>query len=250
MLAALVTLRFGALSTMNHAAEKCLAQPPKDLIDRIVRKDDWNDYVIRCVGNKIEIFVNGEQTVDYTETDPAIETTGVIALANSCRSTQRSVVSQPADQAAVSMQTPSPIEFVYFDLGNVLARFDVERACRNVANRWNVDAALVREALWTSGMQDRFEHGHEDDESFARWTRQSLKLDEATAPTRELLDQLSDMFDPIVEMESVVNDVRDSGMKLGILSNTCGAHWRWLLDAKYPSLRGPFDQLSSVMKSA
>jgi glucose-1-phosphatase len=143
----------------------------------------------------------------------------------------------------VNTESFSAIEFVYFDLGNVLARFDVERACRNVANRWNVDAAKVREALWTSGMQDRFEHGHEDDESFARWTRQSLGLEEAAASTRDLLDQLSDMFDPIVEMESVVNDVRDSGVKLGILSNTCGAHWRWLLDADYPSLRGPFDQL-------
>lgn len=136
-----------------------------------------------------------------------------------------------------------PIEFVYFDLGNVLARFDVARACHNVANRWGVDAGKVRDALWTSGMQDRFEHGHEDDESFAAWTRKSLGLDEKSASTRELLDHLSDMFDPIVEMESVVSEVRESGVKLGILSNTCGAHWRWLLDADYPSLRGPFDHL-------
>lgn len=137
----------------------------------------------------------------------------------------------------------TPISFVYFDLGNVLARFDVERACRNVAERWSVDATKVREALWTSGMQDRFEHGHEDDESFAAWTRKSLGLTVEQAPTRELLDTLSDMFDPIREMESVVEEVRNSGMPLGILSNTCGAHWRWLLESDYPALRGPFDHL-------
>jgi hypothetical protein len=73
------SLVWGALYDESRR-NKMLAQPSKELIDRIVRKEDWNDYVIRCVGPKIEIFVNGEQTVDYTETDPAIETTGVIAL--------------------------------------------------------------------------------------------------------------------------------------------------------------------------
>lgn len=59
---------------------KMLAQPSKELVDKIVRKDDWNDYVIRCVGPKIELFVNGTKTVEYTETDADIETSGVIAL--------------------------------------------------------------------------------------------------------------------------------------------------------------------------
>jgi len=145
----------------------------------------------------------------------------------------------------LSMQRPDmqPIEFVYFDLGNVLARFDVDRACNNVALRWGIEPAKVRHVLWTSGAQDRFEHGHEDDESFAEIARQSLGLANDDALTRELMNTLSDMFDPIVEMESVVNEVRLSGTKLGILSNTCIAHWRWLLEADYPALRGPFDRV-------
>src|SRR5688500_7606578 len=129
------------------------------------------------------------------------------------------------------------IEFVFFDLGNVLASFSVDRACQNVAKRWNVDPAVVRHALWTSGMQDRFEHGHEDDESFAMIARNALGLGPEDAPTGELLDLLSDMFDPVAEMESVVESVRKSGTRLGILSNTCVAHWRWLQAAKYPVLR-------------
>ncbi|MGV3486926.1 MAG: HAD family hydrolase [Planctomycetaceae bacterium] len=133
-----------------------------------------------------------------------------------------------------------PIEFVFFDLGNVLASFSVDRACQNVAKRWNVDPEIVRSSLWTSGMQDRFEHGHEDDESFATIARTALGLTIEDAPTGELLDLLSDMFDPVAEMESVVDAVRSSGKKLGILSNTCIAHWRWLQAADYPALRGPF----------
>jgi len=136
-----------------------------------------------------------------------------------------------------------PIEFVYFDLGNVLASFDVERACQNVAQRWNVDPAIVRQTLWASGAQDRFEHGHVDDEAFAAIAREGLGLGLELAPTKELLDLLSDMFEPVAEMEKLVDDVRHSGTKLGILSNTCAAHWRWILECDYPSLRGPFHQV-------
>ena len=136
-----------------------------------------------------------------------------------------------------------PIQFVFFDLGNVLARFSVDRACCNVAARWGVDPQVVRHALWTSGAQDRFEHGHEDDESFAAIARNAMGLREQDAPTSELLDLLSDMFEPVAEMETLVESVRNSGIKLGILSNTCVAHWRWLQRANYAALQGPFDSV-------
>ena len=60
--------------------KKMLAVPDTELVARIVRPNDWNDYVIRCLGPRIQIFLNGQQTVDYTEMDSGIETEGVIAL--------------------------------------------------------------------------------------------------------------------------------------------------------------------------
>ncbi|HBJ38728.1 MAG TPA: HAD family phosphatase [Planctomycetaceae bacterium] len=136
-----------------------------------------------------------------------------------------------------------PIRFVYFDLGNVLASFDVQRACQNVARRWAVDPADVRRLVWDSGLQDRFEHGEVSIDEFASTVRRGLKLDLATASTIELVDQLCDMFEPIEEMIDLVDTVRQSGMRLGILSNTCEAHWQWLIRADYAALRGPFDHV-------
>jgi HAD superfamily hydrolase (TIGR01509 family) len=133
------------------------------------------------------------------------------------------------------------IRFVYFDLGNVLASFDVQRACQNVAERWAVDPAEVRRVVWDSGLQDRFEHGEVSVDQFASTVRQGLKLD--AAATNELVDRLCDMFDPIVEMVDLVDEVRQRGMRLGILSNTCQAHWQWLVRAEYAALRGPFDHI-------
>jgi hypothetical protein len=45
-----------------------------------VKADDWNDLVIRCEGPRIQIWVNGVQTVDYTETDEAIPKSGRLGL--------------------------------------------------------------------------------------------------------------------------------------------------------------------------
>lgn len=135
------------------------------------------------------------------------------------------------------------IRFVYFDLGNVLASFDVQKACQNVAQRWSVDPADVRRVVWDSGLQDRFEHGEVSVDQFASTVRQGLRLDVVAAPTNELVDRLCDMFEPIVEMVDLVDEVRCRGMRLGILSNTCEAHWQWLVRAEYAALRGPFDHV-------
>jgi hypothetical protein len=59
---------------------KVLAQPAKDVIDKIVKHDDWNDYVIRCEGPRIRLWLNGTLTVDFTEKDDRIDRSGVIGL--------------------------------------------------------------------------------------------------------------------------------------------------------------------------
>ena len=59
---------------------KVLAGPPGDERSKIVRRDDWNDYTIRCQGRRIQLWINGKQTVDYTEPDKSIEQAGLIGL--------------------------------------------------------------------------------------------------------------------------------------------------------------------------
>ncbi len=57
-----------------------LAQADPELIQRIVRPDDWNTYEIRCEGKRIQLKLNGEVTVDYTEPDDIIKQEGLIGL--------------------------------------------------------------------------------------------------------------------------------------------------------------------------
>lgn len=59
---------------------KFLAIPDQDAIKNVFRDQDWNDITIRCEGARVQIWVNGLQTVDYTEADSEIARTGVIGL--------------------------------------------------------------------------------------------------------------------------------------------------------------------------
>ena len=59
---------------------KVLAGPDAKLLDKVVKHDDWNEYVIRAEGPRIQLFLNGTKTVDYTEKDDEIERSGIIGL--------------------------------------------------------------------------------------------------------------------------------------------------------------------------
>jgi hypothetical protein len=59
---------------------KMLATADKAVVQRLEKHGDWNRYEIRCTGRRLQLFLNGEKTVDYLETDPAIPQHGLIAL--------------------------------------------------------------------------------------------------------------------------------------------------------------------------
>ena len=60
--------------------KKVLAAPDSTVINSIVKIGDWNDYKIQAEGNRIQLFLNGKQTVDYTESGQNIPQNGFIGL--------------------------------------------------------------------------------------------------------------------------------------------------------------------------
>jgi len=49
---------------------KTLAKPDMEALNRVLKRADWNDYVIRAEGPRVQLWINGVQTVDYTEPEP------------------------------------------------------------------------------------------------------------------------------------------------------------------------------------
>jgi hypothetical protein len=60
--------------------KKFLATGDDEVLQKKVKADDFNEIMIRCEGAHIQLWVNGVQTVDYTENEPNIARTGKIAL--------------------------------------------------------------------------------------------------------------------------------------------------------------------------
>jgi hypothetical protein len=59
---------------------KILAAADAQAVAAVLKRDDWNEYRIRCEGKRIQLWINGLKTVDYTEPDDGIEQRGLIGL--------------------------------------------------------------------------------------------------------------------------------------------------------------------------
>lgn len=59
---------------------KVLAGPNLGELNKVLKRGDWNDYVIRAEGKRVRLSINGFQTVDYTEADDSLEQRGRICL--------------------------------------------------------------------------------------------------------------------------------------------------------------------------
>ena len=59
---------------------KVLIGPKPQTVEKILKREDWNDYRIRAEGPRIQLWINGEPTVDYTEQDDKIARSGIIGL--------------------------------------------------------------------------------------------------------------------------------------------------------------------------
>ena len=59
---------------------KTLIAPDSAQVLQWIRKNDWNDYKVHAEAGRIQLFINGNQTVDYTESDPDIPQMGLIGF--------------------------------------------------------------------------------------------------------------------------------------------------------------------------
>ena len=60
--------------------KKMLAEGDPALTKTLTKLDDWNSLRVVCRGKRVQIFLNGQQTVDYLEQDGDIPGYGLIGL--------------------------------------------------------------------------------------------------------------------------------------------------------------------------
>jgi hypothetical protein len=59
---------------------KVMAKSDIAAINKVLKRQDWNEYIIRAEGKRIRAWINDVQTVDYTELEDSIPQRGKIGL--------------------------------------------------------------------------------------------------------------------------------------------------------------------------
>lgn len=117
-------------------------------------------------------------------------------------------------------------EFLYFDLGNVILFFCHQRAARQMAIVSGLPESRVYEVVFSEGLQQKYELGEIDDQEFHR---QFCLTTGATIGINELMLAGSDIFWLNTSIVSVIGQLKAAGHRLGLLSNTCSAHWEFVV---------------------
>jgi putative hydrolase of the HAD superfamily len=135
-----------------------------------------------------------------------------------------------------SPELASSIKFVYFDLGNVLLNFSHQQACVQIAQITDLPVEDVWRTIFETPMVVQYELGQVTDDqfhqAFCAATGTAVKL-------QPFLRAFSDIFclnQPVME---IAVELSRRNFPIGILSNTCTAHWNFSRE-RFPELSDCF----------
>jgi putative hydrolase of the HAD superfamily len=121
--------------------------------------------------------------------------------------------------------TRPPIRFLFFDLGRVLLHFDHEAGVRQLAELGAVGPDLVRQVVFESSLQADYEKGWISTAEFCQRLREATGMQ---AADEDICHAASNIFWKNRPVIDVVHRLRQAHWPVGLLSNTCDAHWRFI----------------------
>ena len=132
------------------------------------------------------------------------------------------------------------IKFLFFDMGNVLLKFDHRRLTKQVAALVGKTESDIDQLLFhpPHDLENRYERGEFTSQEFYE---RFCELAEAQVPQRDFMDAVADIFwlnAPILPLLSQLTAVN---FPTAILSNTCEAHWEWV-EQSFKVIRDFFPQ--------
>ncbi len=114
------------------------------------------------------------------------------------------------------------IKFVYFDLGNVLLNFSHDRMIDQVAAVCGVTSNVVQQYMFDNDLENRYETGELNSVQFHA---EFCGLIQKDCNLNDFLTACGDIFwlnEPTIP---AISQLAQLNLRMGILSNTCEAHW-------------------------
>ncbi|MEQ9408069.1 MAG: HAD family phosphatase [Fuerstiella sp.] len=118
-----------------------------------------------------------------------------------------------------------PIRTCFFDMGNVLVHFSHDRMCQNIAAACDMSVDRITEMLMESGLQWQLECGEISEAEFHAKFQTELKRSIDPAALKHAAADIFWLNDSIVPL---VDELRQLGMRLVLLSNTSVTHLNFI----------------------
>ena len=123
------------------------------------------------------------------------------------------------------MPDHSQVDFLYFDLGKVLIDFSYDIGARRLAELTGLPTGRLLQTIFGGPNQIAYETGLIETAEFARRVNEELRT---AIPESQLVAAASEIFWPNWQIIPLVAALARAGWPLGILSNTCSAHWDYV----------------------
>lgn len=133
-----------------------------------------------------------------------------------------------------------PPQFIFLDVGNVLVSFDYDQGFHQIGEKTAIAVSRIKEFYTTENIQSRLENGELSwqDVHDAFCTRFG-----STVSMEAFSKAAGDIFALNFPMVPVVTAMQRSGIRLGLLSNSCQPHWDHLCTCGFTLLPHPFSVL-------
>ena len=125
------------------------------------------------------------------------------------------------------------LKTIYFDLGNVLAFFSYPKMFQQMAECTGLSPDVIQKMLFDEKIQEFYESGQIDSTRFYQiFKARSFRL----FSLHDLLEAASDIFTPNTALFPIIEQIKEQGLRLVLLSNTTECHFNRIY-AHYPILR-------------
>ncbi len=114
-----------------------------------------------------------------------------------------------------------------FDMGNVLVFFSHDRMCEQMGSLCGLRGSDIQQLLIESGRQWDYERGWLNPDQFHDWFRE---VTGANVGLADLIQASSDIFQLNEAIVPVLDRLKERGLRLVLLSNTCQTHFEWIRD--------------------
>jgi FMN phosphatase YigB (HAD superfamily) len=112
--------------------------------------------------------------------------------------------------------------FIYFDLGNVILHFSHARMCQQVADLLGASPEETRKFLFSPEIALPYERGQLSTDDLIARLNQRFQGQLSVVQARQAM---GDIFWLNTSIIPLIVGLKSAGYGIGILSNTCDAHW-------------------------